>query len=48
VQHANLTKRIVAKRVRELIQIRNHIRLRVRVAIEPNGPRIFIVAAADV
>ena len=46
MEDAYFAKGIVAKRVRKLIQIRNHIRIRVRIAIYSNCPRKLIFSAA--
>lgn len=43
-----LLKRAVAERVRELVEIRNYVRVRIRISIQTDSAWILINSAADV
>src|SRR5271169_3361848 len=48
MDRAQLTERIVAKRVRKTVEIAKHIGAGIPIAIHADGARVFVDAAADV
>ncbi len=48
MRYAQLAKRVIAERIREMVEVSQDVGVSAGIAIDTDGARVFIAAAADV